>query len=566
MAKTVLTAWQRLMGLLKLDKRDVLQTFYYAIFAGLVNLSLPLGIQAIINLIQGAQISTSWIILVILVTGGVAFGGLLQLMQIRIIENIQQKIFTRASFEFTYRFPKIKMSELRDYYPPELANRFFDTLNVQKGLAKILIDFPAALLQILLGLVLLSFYHPFFIIYGILLLLLIYVVFRFTAQKGMDTSLDESKRKYKVAHWIQEVARSLVSFKLSAKTSLAVSKNDMLVSDYLEARESHFRILVIQFMQMVAFKVLVTAGLLLIGGLLVLNQEMNIGQFVAAEIIILLVINSVEKLIRGLETFYDLLTSLEKLGQVVDKELEDQGGETPLNPGDDLTVELDSVSYHVKGTGKILEDISLKILPRSTQVIIGPNGSGKSTLLRLLAGIIEPTEGNVYVNDVSLRGMNANHYRSFLGQSMGEETPFEGTILENITFGDTAISQKDLYWALENTGLLHFVRQQPKGLNTILYPEGQQIPYTVAKKIVLARSIVRRPKLLILNDALNQFDQAEATRIMDFLTDKEQPWALVVVSHDPKWLKRCRRIITMENGSIVSETNNHAEHLEKSTE
>ncbi|MBT8291504.1 MAG: ABC transporter ATP-binding protein, partial [Muriicola sp.] len=338
MAKTVLTAWQRLLGLLKLDKRDIFQIFYYAIFAGLVNLSLPLGIQAIINLIQGAQISTSWIVLVILVTLGVAFGGILQLMQIRIIENVQQKIFTRSSFEFAYRFPKIKLSELRNLYPPELANRFFDTLTVQKGLAKILVDFPAALLQIIFGLMLLSFYHPFFIIYGFLLLLLIYFVFKFTAQKGLETSLEESENKYKVAHWLQEVARSIISFKLSGKTSLAMEKNDVLVEKYLEARESHFRILVIQFIQMIGFKVLVTVGLLLIGGILVLNQEMNIGQFVAAEIIILLVINSVEKLILGLETFYDLLTSLEKLGQVVDKDLEPVNGERPFGEKDSFDV------------------------------------------------------------------------------------------------------------------------------------------------------------------------------------------------------------------------------------
>ena len=125
MTKNILTAWQRLMGLLSLDKKDIFQIFYYAIFAGLVNLSLPLGIQAIINLIQGARVSTSWIVLVILVTMGVAFVGALQLMQIRIIENLQQKIFTRSSFEFAYRFPKIKMSELKNFYPPELANRFF---------------------------------------------------------------------------------------------------------------------------------------------------------------------------------------------------------------------------------------------------------------------------------------------------------------------------------------------------------------------------------------------------------------------------------------------------------
>jgi len=552
MAKNVLTSWQRLISMLKLDKRDVLQTFYYAIFGGFVNLSLPLGIQAIINLIQGAQISTSWIILVILVTGGVAFAGLLQLMQIRIIENVQQKIFTRASFEFTYRFPKIKMSELRDYYPPELANRFFDTLNVQKGLSKILLDVPASLLQIIFGLLLLSFYHPFFIIYGILLLLLIYVVFKFTIQKGMDTSLDESKQKYKVAHWIQEVARSLISFKLSGKTSLAVDKNDVLVADYLKARESHFRILVIQFIQMVGFKVLVTGGLLLIGGLLVLNQEMNIGQFVAAEIIILLVINSVEKLIRSLETFYDLLTSLEKLGQVVDKELENQKGEFPLSEAEDLQVELESVSFGVNEKENILENISLKIAPRSSQLIVGSNGSGKSTLLRLIAGILDPNEGDIYVNNSSLRGINPNHYRSFIGQSLIEETPFEGTILENITFGNTSIPQKDLQWAIESVGLQPFVKKQAKGLNTIIYPEGKQIPNTVAKKIVLARSIVHKPKLLLLKDPLNQFDEIDALRIMNFLIDENNPWALVVVSQDQKWIGRCKKIITMDHGKIVS--------------
>ena len=124
-----MTPWQRLFGLLRLEKRAVLQVFYYAIFGSLVSLSLPLGIQAIINLIQGAQITTSWIVLVILVTVGVAFTGVLQLMQMRIIESIQQRVFTRSSFEFVFRFPKIKMNELRSYYPPELANHFFDTLN-----------------------------------------------------------------------------------------------------------------------------------------------------------------------------------------------------------------------------------------------------------------------------------------------------------------------------------------------------------------------------------------------------------------------------------------------------
>lgn len=554
MAKEILTAWQRFMGLLKMDKRDIFQVFYYAIFAGIVNLSLPLGIQAIINLIQGAQISTSWIVLVVLVTIGVAFVGILQLMQIRIIENIQQKIFTRSSFEFVYRFPKIKMSELHNFYPPELANRFFDTLTVQKSLSKILIDFPAALLQIIFGLLLLSFYHPFFIVYGLLLLLLIYVVFKFTAQRGLETSLDESKIKYKVAHWIQEVARSIVSFKLSGKTSHALEKNDTLVDGYLDARESHFRVLVLQFIQMIGFKVLVTAGLLLIGGLLVLNQEMNIGQFVAAEIIILLIISSVEKLILGLETFYDLLTSLEKMGQVVDKELELQNGERPFTESENFTVELNEISYSViEPKRKIIDNLSLTITPGCSIFLRGKSGSGKNTLLRIIAGILEPDSGGVYVNGASLQGMNLNYYRSHLGQSLPEESPFEGTILNNITFGDKDTTNEQVYWALEKVGLTEFVKQQPLGLKTIIYPEGKEIPYTVSKKIVLARSIVRKPKLLILRDPLEQFNKDEAKRILNFLGDPSNGWALLVVSENEDWASVCSRIITMDKGRIINE-------------
>ncbi|WP_272022599.1 peptidase domain-containing ABC transporter [Olleya namhaensis] len=553
MSKKILTAWQRFIGLLKLDRKDVRQVFFYAIFAGLVNLSLPLGIQAIINLLQAAQISTSWIVLVVLVTLGVVFVGILQLMQIRIIENIQQKIFTRASFEFAYRFPKMKMSGLSGYYPPELANRFFDTINVQKGIAKVLIDFPAAILQIVFGLILLSFYHPFFIIYGALLLILIYVVFKFTAEKGLRTSIDESNHKYKVAHWLQEIARSIVSFKLSGKTSLALNKNDKLVTNYLEARESHFKILVTQFIQLIGFKVLVTAGLLIIGGALVLNQQMNIGQFVAAEIIILLVINSVEKLILGLETFYDVLTSIEKLGKIVDKDLESQDGEILDITDTDFDIELDNISYSVPDRSTpILKDISLKINAKDRILIQGDSGSGKSSLLKLIAGVIAPTNGSIYVCDKSLSSININSYRSNIGQTLVEETPFEGTLLQNITFGDTSITTKQLDWAIQNVGLKDFVKQLPDGMSTMLYPEGKGVSFTISKKIMLARSIVKQPRLLMLKEPLDQFEAKEAQQIVDFLSQPQHPWTLVVVSQNNIWKQTLNQVIILDKGQIIN--------------
>jgi ABC-type bacteriocin/lantibiotic exporter with double-glycine peptidase domain len=275
---------------------------------------------------------------------------------------------------------------------------------------------------------------------------------------------------------------------------------------------------------------------------------------VAAEIIILLVISSVEKLILGLETFYDLLTSLEKLGQVVDKELEPQGGEEPFGRDEGFFVELKDVTYRVPDRDKVILDrINMKITPTCTILLKGVAGSGKSTLLRLIAGILQPDSGQIFVNQVSLKGVNLNYYRSHLGQSMPEESPFEGTILDNLTFGDTTIPMDRVYWALEKTRLLTFVKEQPLGLKTILYPEGKQIPYTVGKKLVLARSILRNPKLLLLKDPLDHFNPEEADEVMQFLTDPSNGWALVVVSDNEQWASRCGRVIHIQEGKIIKD-------------
>ncbi|MBN8567884.1 MAG: ABC transporter ATP-binding protein, partial [Flavobacteriales bacterium] len=343
---------KRFINLLKLDKKDIYQVLFYSIFSGVVSLSLPLGIQAIINLIQGGLVSISWIILVFVVIIGITFNGILKLMQLRITETIQQKIFIRSSFEFTYRFPKIKYTEFNNQYPPELANRFFDTLTVQKSVAKLVLDYSESLLQIIFGLLLLSIYHPLFILFGLLLFIVLYLIFKFSFEIGLKTSLKESKYKYKVAHWIQEIARNYFGFKSKHEAEFALYKNDKLVNEYLNYRESHFAVIKKQFMQLIGFKVLISAGLLFIGGFLVIKQELNIGQFVAAEIIILLVINSVEKIIIGLETFYDCLTSVEKIGQVVDMEIEEVSELPHSYCYNKINFEIENLSHTYPGENK----------------------------------------------------------------------------------------------------------------------------------------------------------------------------------------------------------------------
>ena len=334
-----------------------------------------------------------------------------------------------------------------------------------------------------------------------------------------------------------------------------MNRNDALTTDYLEARERHFKILLLQFIQMIGFKILVTAGLLIIGGLLVLNQQMNIGQFVAAEIIILLVINSVEKLIKGLETFYDVLTSLEKIGQIVDKELEDQKGIDPFETTKGLKIQLEKVSYVTPEGLQILSKIDLSINQNDRILLEGASGSGKTTLLKLLSGIKFPSNGTLSVNEISIKGIWPNRYRSQVGQVLPEQLTFEGSILENITFGDPNISRERLNKVLKNLGLLTFIKAQPNGLHTVLYPQGQQIPRTIAKRIVLARAIIHEPKLLLLKDPLEHLEHEQAKAIVDYLTHESQPWAIVVSSGSPLWKRNCSQTIQLIEGTLKTKGN-----------
>lgn len=550
-----LTASQRLINLLKLDRKDISQVFFYAIFAGLVSLSLPLGIQAIINLIQSGRVSVSWIVLVFIVIAGVALVGILSLMQLRITENLQQKIFIRSSFEFGFRLPRIKTDALHNQYPPELANRFFDTLTIQKGASKLLIDFSSALLQIAFGIILLSLYHPFFIFFGIFLIVLLYVIFRFSYNSGLSSSLKESKYKYKVVSWLQEMARNNFSFKKSSNFDFALTKNDRLVSEYLAYRERHFGVIKRQFTQLIVFKIIITAGLLLIGGYLVLNQKMNIGQFVAAEIIILLVINSVEKIIIGLETLYDVLTAVEKIGQITDLEIEETSTKAADYCYTNIQLAAENLSYKFPDANDyVLEKINLTIEQSEKIYLEGLNGSGKTTLIRILSGLLQPTSGSLYINDDTYRKIDLEQYRSQISTIIIGETPFEGTILENITFNNPLISQEDLKWAIESVNLGDFIKSLPKGLDTKIYPEGKQLSSSNAQKVLLARSIINRPKILFYEDALDKMDTDAAEEVINFITSKENKWTLIVSSKNEYWKEKCTRSITMSEGKIIKDT------------
>jgi len=549
----------RLKKLLAIEKQDIYQVYIYAFFNGVVNLTLPLGIQAIVNLIQGGKLTTSWYVLVVFVILGIALTGILQLLQLRIVENLAQKIFSKASFEFAFRIPRIKYESLRDYYGPDLANRFFDTLTIQKGLPKILIDFSLGIFQVIVGLVVLSLYHPFFIIFSVLLVIVVYFIFASTGPKGLKTSLDESSNKYKIAFWIEEIARTKLSFKLANDNNISLSRTDNYVNDYLNARESHFKVIVNQSIYLIVFKVLVAAGLLITGSILVFNEQMNIGQFIAAEIIIILIIASVEKLIKTIESIYDVLTALEKIGYVFDKPMDNFTGEKLKESNNSFSIGVDNLSYRYEDAStNSLNKLNVEIPPNTSTIISGPPSSGKSTFLKLISGVLKPTDGIIKYNGFPIGSLDFEQVKNEIGFCISHSDIFHGTILKNISLDRENATPENINRAIEITGLSSHISQTPLGFNTIVDPEGKKIPRNISNRILLARALATNPKLLILEDPLDHVSTYEKKDILTRLTDPKHRWSIIVSSVDEVWKEYIENIIELDRGNIFqSDTKNN---------
>lgn len=553
-----LTSLQRFFRLLQVDRKDITYVYIYSIFAGLINLSLPLGVQAVIGLIAGGAMSASLILLVAAVTVATALSGVLVVMQLSVTETIQRRIFARSAFEFAFRIPRLQLDSLTKYYPPELVNRFFDTLTLQKGIPKLLIDASTAVLNVVFGLILISFYHPFFAFFGLSLLLIIFFIFRITGPTGLKTSLKESKYKYEVAYWLEEMARSMNTFKLAGNTPLPLQQTDYLVCNYLDNRKQHFRILLTQYGVIVVFKILVTASLLLLGSFLVIDNQINIGQFVATEIVVISIISSVEKLMLSMDTVYDTLTALEKLGSVTDLPIEEDEGLDfeQIDTGKGIRISVQDLYFKYEDAERpTLNKISLEIAAGEKVALAGYNGSGKTTLVQLIAGLYGNFQGNISYNGFPMRNLNLASLRHHIGDNCSQENIFRGTIIDNIALGHSDVKLEDVIWAAESVHLNEFVQRLPNGYNTMLLPEGKNVPQSIRAKILLARSIASRPQLLVLESLFGNLEATDRLQIADFLTAPDKSWTLIAVTDDPIIAAKCQHVIVVQEGQIVEEGN-----------
>jgi ABC-type bacteriocin/lantibiotic exporter with double-glycine peptidase domain len=543
-----LSPLQRLWRLVKSEQADIRNIYIFSLFQGLINLSLPLGIQAIINLLQAGELRASWIMLVIFVVAGIFLNGYLQLRQMTITESIEQRLFVNASFDFAYRLPRASFDSVKSKYFPEVMNRFFEIMTIQKGISKLLLDFSTAAIQVLFGLLLLSFYHPLFILLGLILVILIAAIFRLTGKEGLNSSLEESKHKFAVAHWLEELSRAFTTFKLSGITSMPLEQTDLHTAQYLDARKRHFSVLVIQYKVLVLFKILLAASLIIAGSVLVINGQINIGQFVAAEIVILMIIGSVEKIILNMSTVYDVLTALDKVGSITDIQLEREGGidirETLIQRG--VHVKISDLSYTFSdANAPVIRNFHMEAKPGERICIAGANGTGKTLLMKLLTGYFAGYTGSITINGLPLENIDLTTLREITGENFADQGVFKGTVVDNITCGRKHIDINEVMLAARLVFLHDSITMMPEGYHTLIDPEGKTLSGGMLRKLVLARCLVGNPSLLLMEDNLQAIVPEERILILNNIIQHFSESTIIIISNNPTVQQLTNRTITM---------------------
>lgn len=539
----------RIAQLVKLHKKEVVSIYLFSMLSGLINLSLPLGVQTIVGLVMGATMVSSIYVLIFFVVLGVFLVGMLQLNQMKIIETIQQRVFTSYAYAFADTIPRMDLKKMDHYFIPEKVNRFFDTVNIQKGFAKLLLDIPIASVQIIFGILLLALYHPLFIILGIFLIILLFLIFNMTSRRGIATSIQESNYKYEVVGFFNEIGRTLKSFKFSQGSDLNLEKTNAHTRGYLEARTQHFRVLLFQYKTLIFFKVSLTVLMLTLGTYLLIEQQLNIGEFIAAEIVILMVIGAVEKLITSLDSAYDVITGLEKIASVTESPLE-HSGTMELNIDKGLEIQLSDFSFSFDADNKVLDSINLQLLPGQKVSITGPEGSGKSMLLRMLTGNYQDFHGSFQINHFPIHNYSLKSLRKHTGILLHGQEIFGGSLWENISLGQKEITDEVILQKANELGFKDLLNHFPSGFETKIEPIGKKTPQTIIRKILLLRALCGNKKLLLLEEPWAGLESQNKETIKKYLLNLPADTTVVVVSDDADFNRLTDQQINMRHGKI----------------
>ncbi len=548
-----LTPIERLFKLIKLERNDVFVLTSYTVIVGLVTLIVPVAMQALVNSIAAGVALQPLVVLSLLVFAGLLIGGVLQIMKLSVIERLQQRVFAQIALRLSHHIARVHSLALRGEYAPELVNRFFDVLTVQKALSKLLFDGLTAFVQAAVGLTLLAFSSTQLLWLNIGIIVVVLITMLLLGLGGLRSSLAESKAKYEVADWLEDIARCHVSLKIHGSRPYLEGRADQAVMKYLKARRNHFAVLIRQMAGYYLFTAIANAGLLATGGLLVVEGELGLGQLVAAQIIVTTVLASMEKLVRQSEQFFDLVTGLEKVGHVTDLEVEREDGRHLPDRATwtGAEVHVRNVAFSYGATERLLRGINLDLAPGDRVSLVGASGAGKSTLASLLCALEEPTHGVIEIDGIELRDANLWSLRKSVAMVGYENELFDGSIEDNIVIGREWVSREDVRWAIEIAQLQDDIAALHDGPSTHVVSGGGNLSRGQVQRLLLARAIVERPRLLILDEAFTGIDERQTLMILDRIFDDKHPWTILNISHSAEVIVRTNTVHVLRDGVII---------------
>lgn len=536
--------------LFRSERKDILVILGYSVISSILGLVVPLSSSAIVNAVALGVFNQQLIVLCLIVLAAMIILAVFAVIERYIIDMVQRRLFVRTTFDIMYRLPIMKQSAHRETYAPELVNRFFDVMTIQKSLGKFLLEGTNAVLVLLTGLILVGIYHPFFLLYDVAFLIFLPLLTLVLGRGAVPTSIKVSKKKYEAAAWLEDVARNHMGFKLTGAHDFAYSRIDAIATGYVEARHKHFLILARQILGSMLFKAGAMVGILALGGILVIQQAISLGQLVAAELVIITILGAIEKLINQFDLYYDMVAGIDKLSMIAEQPLEEVGGRQVPSVQGPGAVRLDHVVLDIAGQ-TILRGVSLDIARGSHVSIVGESGAGKSTLLQALVGLYDTYHGNVTVNGVDIRDADLRSLRSRIGLVFPENQLVAGTIRDNITLG-RPLSDADLSWALSITFLDRDIRELEHGMMTHVIATGENLAYGLRRRILFARMIVHKPEILLIDEAFDGIEDSVKLAMLDALFTYPG-WTIVNVSHDPEVVRRTDRVVVLKDGRVVQD-------------
>lgn len=519
----------RLLALLKPERSDIWVVAVFAFFAAVLSLATPIAVESLVNIVAFGRLLQPLVILSLMLFGFLAFASMMRALQTFVVEIIQRRLMARVAADFAYRFPRVQVDSLDGRHGPELANRFFDIVTLQKVVAQLLLDGIAIVLATAVGMTVLALYHPWLLGYNLFLLSLVGGGVFLLGRGAVASGIDESKQKYRLAAWLQGLLRCPVGFKSAGAPEFALDRANQMTADYLAARQRHFRVLFRQLLFILGLQALASTVLLGFGGWLVINEQLTLGQLVAAELIVGTMIGSLAKLGKHIEGYYDLLAAVDKLGYLFDLQIEPHDGQLALPAGDAVRLRITDVK-HSLGAAAMQRGFSLKVEAGEQVALISRGSAGATVLFDILYGRRVPESGHVEIEHADPRDLRPDILRGAVSLARGVEV-FDGSIAENVRLGRPGVSMTDVRTALHQVRLLDDVLRLSDGLDTDMNPSGTPLLPTQLHQLMLARAIAGRPRLLLIDGTLDSLGDSQLVDVCDALVEGPRRPTLLVATN-----------------------------------